>query len=98
MSRINTNVSSLVAQTALSHSQQQLNTALTRLSTGLQINTGADNPAGLIAAATLQSDITSTNQAITKSKTANQTISTADSGLSQIQRLLTNIQILVSDA
>ncbi len=98
MSRINTNVSSLIAQTALSQSQQQLNTALTRLSTGLQINTGADNPSGLIAAATLQSDITATNQAITNSQQADQIISTADSGLSQIQSLLTNIQSLVSDA
>jgi flagellin len=98
MSRINTNVSSLIAQTALNNSHQQLQTALTRLSTGLRINSGADDPAGLIAAATLQSDIASTNQAITNSQTADQVISTADSGLSQLQTLLTNIQGLVSDA
>jgi flagellin len=98
MSRINTNVSSLIAQTALNNSHAQLQTALTRLSTGLKINSGADDPAGLIAAATLGSDIASTNQAITNSQTADQVISTADSGLSQLQTLLTNIQGLVSDA
>ena len=49
MTRINTNVSSLVAQTNLAKSNTDLQTALTRLSTGLRINTGADDPAGLIA-------------------------------------------------
>ena len=44
MTRINTNVGSLVAQTALARSHSQLQQALTRLSTGLRINTGADDP------------------------------------------------------
>src|SRR6185295_15532162 len=51
MSRINTNVSSLIAQTALGRSNAQLQTALSRLSTGLRINSGKDDPAGLIASA-----------------------------------------------
>ena len=49
MSRINTNVSSLIAQNVLAQNNQNLNTSLERLSTGLQINSGADNPSGLIA-------------------------------------------------
>ena len=49
MSRINTNVSSLIAQRVLRRNNDQLNTSLQRLSTGLKINTGGDNPAGLIA-------------------------------------------------
>ena len=49
MTRINTNVPSLVAQSRLQNSNRDLQTALTRLSTGLRINTGADDPAGLIA-------------------------------------------------
>ncbi len=49
MSRINTNVSSLIAQRALANNNQNLNTSLERLSTGLKINSGADDPAGLIA-------------------------------------------------
>ena len=49
MSRINTNVTSLIAQRVLKKNNDQLNTSLERLSTGLKINKGADNPAGLIA-------------------------------------------------
>src|SRR5437763_1023391 len=49
MGRINTNVSSLIAQRALAKNNTSLNTSLQRLSTGLKINTGADDPAGLIA-------------------------------------------------
>ena len=98
MSRINTNVSSLVAQTALSRSHTQLQQALTRLSTGLRINTGADDPAGLIASQVLQSNINSTNQAITNSQQANELIATADSALGQVSTLLNSIRGLVSDA
>ncbi len=98
MTRINTNVSSLVAQNALVNSQTQLQQALTRLSTGLRINTGADDPAGLIASQVLQSNITSTNQAITNSQQANELIATADSALSQVSSLLDSIRGLVSAA
>ena len=56
MGRINTNVSSLIAQRVLNKNNDQLNTSLQRLSTGLKINTGADNPAGLIASENLRSE------------------------------------------
>ena len=98
MTRINTNVGSLVAQTALARSHSQLQQALTRLSTGLRINTGADDPAGLIASQVLQSNINSTNQAITNSQQANELIATADSALGQVSGLLNSIRGLVSDA
>ena len=45
MSRINTNVSSLIAQRTLSRNNNDLQTSLQRLSTGLKINSGADDPA-----------------------------------------------------
>ena len=98
MSRINTNISSLLAQTALANSQQQLQTSLTQLSTGLQINTGADNPAGLIATQVLQTNITGANAAITNSQTADELIATADSALSQIGSLLNDINGLVANS
>jgi flagellin len=98
MSRINTNISSLLAQTALANSQQQLQTSLTQLSTGYQINTGADNPAGLIASQVLQTNITGANAAISNSQTADQLIATADSALGQISSLLDDINGLVSNS
>ena len=47
MSRINTNVQSLVAQRVLGLNNRSLGTSLERLATGLKINRGADDPAGL---------------------------------------------------
>lgn len=98
MTRINTNISSLTAQKTLSRSNADLQLALTRLSTGLRINTGKDDPAGLIASEILRSDITATNRAITNSERANQLIATADSALTQVSSLLNDIRGLVSEA
>ena len=64
MSRINTNVSSLYAQQGLSKSQGALNTTLQRLSTGLRINSGADDPSGLIASQQLKAEIAGITQAV----------------------------------
>ncbi|MEX0824712.1 MAG: flagellin [Pirellulaceae bacterium] len=98
MTRINTNVSSLVAQNRLQSSNNSLQEALTRLSTGLRINKGADDPAGLIASESLRSDITGLNKAITNTKRASQIISTADSALGQVSSLLNDIRGLVVEA
>src|SRR5258707_5794809 len=98
MTRINTNVSSIVAQTTLARSNSQLQEALTRLSTGLRINSGKDDPAGLIASENLRRDITSANTAITNSLTAGQLIATADSSLGQISGLLNDIRGLAVQA
>ncbi|HYW80818.1 MAG TPA: flagellin, partial [Thermoguttaceae bacterium] len=98
MTRINTNVSSLNAQKSLGRSNMQLQEALTRLSTGLRINSGKDDPAGLIASEVLRSDIISVERAITNSERANQMIATADSSLGQVSGLLNDIRGLVSDA
>lgn len=98
MTRINTNVSSLVAQKTLARSNNSLQEALTRLSTGLRINVGKDDPAGLIASEVLRSDIISVQRAITNSERANQLIATADSALGQVSSLLNDIRGLVSEA
>ena len=44
---LNTNLSSLVAQNSLTSSGSKLATALQQLSSGLRINTAADDAAGL---------------------------------------------------
>lgn len=98
MSRINTNVSSIIAQKTLNRNNDSLQTALTRLSTGLRINSGKDDPAGLIASEVLRSDITSVNKAIVNTDRANQMIATADSALNQVSNLLNDIRGLVVEA
>ncbi len=98
MTRINTNVSSLVAQNRLQTSNNDLQSALTRLSTGLRINSGADDPAGLIASEALRSEITGLNKAISNTQRASQIISTADSALGQVSTLLNDVRGLVVEA
>lgn len=98
MSRINTNVSSLVAQNTLGRNNNDLQQALGRLSTGLRINSGADDPAGLIASETLRRDITAVDKAISNSEKAGQLIATADSALGQVSNLLNDIRGLVTEA
>jgi flagellin len=82
----------------LGRTNEQLETSLTRLSTGLRINTGKDDPAGLIASESLRSDITSIEKAINNSQRANQVIATADSALGQVSNLLNDIRGLVVEA
>ncbi len=98
MTRINTNVSSINAQKSLARTNNQLQQALTRLSTGLRINVGKDDPAGLIASEILRSDIISSQRAVTNSERANQIIATADSALGQVSGLLNDIRALVTEA
>src|SRR5580658_10148037 len=98
MARINTNVASLIAQTSLANSQAEEDTTLQRLSTGLRINSGADDPAGLIASESLKSEIAGLQQAVSNSSQATNVISTADAALSPVSALLINIKGLIVGA
>ncbi|MCO6437051.1 MAG: flagellin [Phycisphaerae bacterium] len=98
MSRINSNVPSLVAQRHLQDSQHALRLSLERLSSGLKINRGADNPAGLIVSERLRSEISSVNQAIRNSSRAINVIATTEGALDEVASLLTDIKALVIEA
>ena len=98
MSRINTNVSSLVAQRALQKNNANLNTSLQRLSTGLRINTGADDPAGLIAANNLQAEKTGISTAIDNASRASNIVGTAEGGLNEVSSLLDQLNGLVGQS
>lgn len=97
MSRINTNVSSLIAQRILGQNNLSLTKSLERLSTGLAINRGADNPAGLIASENLRSEITSIDAAINNAERADQVINIAEGGLQEISTMLLQLQGLVTE-
>src|SRR5215212_6628602 len=98
MARINTNVASLTAQRGLSKTQKQLSSTLQRLSSGLRINRGADDPAGLIASEGLRSEMSGIGQAIDNSQRASNVISTAEGALSEVAALLLNVKELVVEA
>jgi flagellin len=98
MSRINTNVASLYAQQGLSKSQGALNTTLQRLSTGLRINSGADDPSGLIASQQLKAEISGITQAVSNSQRANNVIATAEGALNEVSNLLQSVKGLIVQA
>ena len=98
MSRINTNVSSLIAQRTLAMNNKNLQTSLQRLSTGLKINSGADDPAGLIASEAMKQEQTGITQAIDNANRATNMVGTAEGGLSEVSNLLTQLDGLVNQS
>ena len=98
MSRINSNLPSIVAQRHLGVSQQALSLSLERLSSGLRINRGADDPAGLIVSERLRSEISAINQAVKNSSRAINVIATTEGALNEVAALLSDIQALVIEA
>ncbi len=98
MSRINTNMPSLMAQRILARQNKTLVGSLERLSTGLAINRGSNNPAGLIASEGLRSDKVSIAAAIGNAKRAGQVINITEGGLQEINELLVHIQGLVTES
>jgi len=96
MSRINTNVSSLTAQRVLGQNNASLGQSLARLSTGLRINRGKDDPAGLIASENLRSEKAGINAALKNSERADQVVNIAEGGLQEVSNLLTELQGLLT--
>lgn len=96
MSRINTNIGSMVGQRVLGNNNNALGNSLQRLSTGLRINRGKDDPAGLIASENLRSDLSGLNAAIGNASRADQVVNIAEGGLQEISGLLTELQGLIT--
>lgn len=98
MTRINTNTAALTGVRNLARSQQSLQLSLERLSTGLRINRGADDPAGLIISQNLRSEIEGVRQAIANSQRASNVIATTEGALDEVANLLNDIKSLIIEA
>ncbi len=98
MARINTNVAALKAANLLGVNYADLNTRLERLSSGLRINRGRDDPAGLIGSERLRFEIRAIQQAVENSTRAANVISTAEAALNESNALLLDLQALVVEA
>jgi len=95
---INTNLASLFAQNALAGAQKNLSTSVQRLSSGLRINTAADDAAGLSVAQNMQSQINAINMGVRNVGDAANLLTTADSSLSTIQDMMLRMKSLVVEA
>src|ERR1039457_1926777 len=86
---LNTNIDSLTAQNNLSGSQALLSQSLTRLSSGLRINSAADDAAGLAIGQQFTTQINGTNQAINN---ANDAVSQAQTTAGALTTIINNLQ------
>ncbi len=95
---LNTNIDSIIAQNNLSGSQSLLAQSLTRLSSGLRINSAADDAAGLAISQQFTTQINGTNQAISNANNAVSEAQTTAGALSTINNNLQSIRTLAVEA
>lgn len=76
------------------HNAAQQNT-LTQLTTGKRINTGRDDPAGLIALSSLNAELTAVNASLTNNQRTDAMLGVADASFGEIASLLSEIETLV---
>jgi flagellin len=86
---LNTNIASLNAQNNLSGSQASLSQSLERLSSGLRINSAADDAAGLAISQQFTTQINGTNQAVSN---ANDAVSEAQTTAGALNTIVNNLQ------
>ncbi len=91
---INTNISSLIAQRNLNSTQNSLQTAIERLSSGLRINSAKDDAAGLAIANRMTTQVNGLDQAARNANDAISLAQTADSALSELTNNLQRIREL----
>ena len=98
MFRINTNIASLNAQRNLTNVSNDVSTRLGRLSSGLRINSAADDAAGLTASEAMRAQLTGQRAASDNISRAITLLQTADSGLEQIGNMLVRLKELATQA
>lgn len=98
MTRILTNIPAIRATHRLHANTAALTRSMQRLSTGLRINNGKDDPTGLIASETLRAEIRGVSQAMENSSRAINVISTADVALAEVSSMLLDLRALINDS
>jgi flagellin len=95
---VNTNVASLNAQRNLSTSQLSLNKSLQRLSSGLRINSAADDAAGLAISEGMKAQIRSMNQAVRNANDGVSFVQVAEGSLNEVSNILGRMRELSTQA
>lgn len=88
----------MIARQRLNRSGADLQVRLERLSTGLKINRGKDDPAGLIISERISTELKGIEQAISNSERASSVIATTEGSLTEINDLLNSIKALTVEA
>ena len=95
---INTNIMSLNAQRNLSGTQNALSTSMQRLSSGLRINSAADDAAGLAISVGMNAQVKSMNQAVRNANDGVSLAQTAEGSLNETTNLLTRMRELAQES
>lgn len=97
--RVNTNVSSLIAQNRLNSNVKSLEKAMTQLSTGYRINVAGDDAAGLAIAERLKFQISGSNKAMDNIEDGKNFVQIAEGGMITVGDHLQRInELLVQGA
>jgi flagellin len=91
------NISSKTAENALSSTQTSLQKTLTQLSTGLKINSGSDDAAGLSIAEGMTANIAALTQSEQNASNGVGMLQTADGALSEVTTLLNRAVTLATE-
>jgi flagellin len=92
--RINTNVQAMSTFRNLNMTSGALGKSINRLSTGLRINSAADDPAGLIASEGMRAQLSGMDAALRNNQDALNYAKTADSALDEVNSLLKDARAL----
>ena len=95
---VNTNMSALKTQANLNNATNSLNTALNRMSTGLKINSAADDAAGMFVASNLNTQIRGSKVAQSNVATGINVLQTAEGDFGVIEDNLLRIRDLATQA
>src|ERR1700733_3480219 len=95
---LNTNIDSITAQNNLTGSQALLSQSLDRLSSGLRINSAADDAAGLAISQQFTTQINGTNQAVNNANDAVSEAQTAGGALTTVVNNLQSIRTLAVES
>jgi flagellin len=98
MTVINTNIKSLITQTALSRNARDLQTAMNQLATGKRINSAADDAAGLAITNKMTQQIKGLDQAVRNSNDAIAMMQTAEGATVEITNMLQRMRELAIQA
>ena len=98
MTVINTNVSATLASNAITRNDRAMSTAMERLSTGLRINSAADDAAGLAISARMQSQVKGLEQAARNANDGISMLQVAEGAVSEISNILGRMKELAVQA
>tara|TARA_B110000467_G_scaffold128771_1_gene122350 strand:+ start:21 stop:1484 length:1464 start_codon:yes stop_codon:yes gene_type:complete len=92
------NIASINAINHLAKAQNGLSDSLKRLSSGQRVNSGADDPSGLILSESLRAQVASAQQALQNSEFSLSLVQTAEGALVEVNNLLIEMRQLATTA